>query len=57
MPKAFELLNIPFGLYGTFIHFKSINLQYFAIFLDNDIKKFREKNGLTKQHGLRLGNY
>ena len=32
MPKTFEITNT---LYGTTIHFKSINSQYFTIFLDN----------------------
>ena len=34
MPKIFELTNIPFS-YGTSIHLKNINSQYFAIFLEN----------------------
>ena len=34
MPKTFELTNIPFS-YGTSIHLKNMNSQYFAIFLEN----------------------
>ena len=28
---------------GTSIHFENINLQYFGMFLNNNLKKFREK--------------
>ena len=34
MPKTFELTNISFS-YGTSIHLKNMNSQYFAIFLEN----------------------
>ena len=38
-PVFFKVKNLwayNYTLYGTSIHFKNINLQYFAIFLDNN---------------------
>ena len=52
MPKAWAY---KYTQYSTSFHSKNINFQQLQYFLDNI--KFREKNCLTKQYGLRLGNY
>ena len=52
-------MSLKYIRYGNLIqHFKNINSLYFAIFLDNNLKKISVKrNRLTKQYGLRLRNY
>ena len=51
MPKTFELTNIPFS-YGTSIHLKNMNSQYFAIFLENTFRKIREKKWFNQAMGF-----
>ena len=51
MPKTFEHTIIPFS-YGTSIHSKYINSQYFAIFLENTFSKIREKKWFNQAMGF-----
>ena len=51
MSKTFELTKIPFS-YGTSIHLKNINSQYFAIFLENTFGKTRQKKWFNQAMGF-----
>ena len=41
--NAKNFWDYKYTLYGTSIHFKNINSQYFAIFLDNNFEKSVKK--------------
>ena len=56
IPKTYELANIP-GTLPQFILKTKIHILPYCIFRQQFLENSEKRNGLTKQYGLRFGNF